>query len=59
MDEMNKNHVNISLFDLAKIQSQWDILLHALGQTSMDNETSTRKGASKPPKSLLIVLNTL
>lgn len=30
-DDMKKTRVNISFFELAKIQSQWDILLCALG----------------------------
>lgn len=30
VDDMEKDRVNISLFELAKIQSQWYIMLHAL-----------------------------
>lgn len=35
--DMKKNYANISLFKLANIQSQRDILLHAWGQIEMDN----------------------
>lgn len=52
MDDMKKTHVKFNLFKLAKIQSQRDILLCALGQTTMHNTTSTSKGASTPPGSL-------
>ena len=30
-DDMKKVHVNISMFELTKIMSEWDMLLHALG----------------------------
>lgn len=59
VEDMKKPHTNISFFNLAKIQSQRDILLHALEQTSTESATSTNKGASTPPGSLSIVLNTL
>jgi len=58
VDDMKKTRANISLFELAKIQSQRDILLRALGQTSIDNVTTTRKGASTPSRSLSTMLNT-
>lgn len=59
VDDMNKNQVNISLFELAEIQSERDILLRALGQITMDNTTSTNKGEIARPRSLYIVLNML
>jgi len=59
VEDMNKTHVNVSLFELAKIQSQRDILLRALGQTSAGSAASTSKGASTSPGSLTTVLNTL
>jgi len=45
VEDMKKNHTNISLFELAKIKGQRDILLHALGKTSIEMTTSTSKGA--------------
>jgi len=59
VDDMNKTRVNINLFELAKVQSQQDILLHALGQIETNSAASTSKGACTPPISLSIVLNTL
>lgn len=59
MEDMKKTRANIIVFELAKIQSEWDILLLTLGQTSSDNATSTNKGASTSPGSLTTVLNTL
>lgn len=59
VDDMKKTRVNMSLFKLAKVQSQWDILVRALWQTkTTDNATSTSKGANTPPRSQSIVLNT-
>jgi len=52
VDVMKNNQANISLFKLAKIPSQQDILLCALGQTVTKNAASTSKGASTPPGSL-------
>ena len=59
LDDMKKTHVNINLFELAKIQSQRDILLCTLGQTTMDITVSTNKGASTCLGSLSTVLNKL
>lgn len=59
VDDMKKNRANISLFELARIQSQQSILLCALGQTVTDSAASASKGASTPPWSLSIVLNML
>lgn len=59
VEDMKKTHANIYLFELANIQGQQDILLHALGKISIDNTTSTSKGASTSPGSLRTVLNTL
>lgn len=59
MEYMKKTHANISFFELVNIQSQWDILLRALGQTSPDSATSTSKGASTPLGSLSTMLKTL
>jgi len=59
VDDMNKTRANISLFELYKIHIQWDILLHAVGQTTMNNTTSTSKGKSTPPGSLSTMINTL
>lgn len=59
VDDMKKTWENISLFELAKIQSQRDILLRALGHIIVGNTTSTRKGESTPPGSLATVINTL
>lgn len=58
-EDMKISLADIYLFELAKIQSQRDIMLRALGKTSVDNTTSTSKGASTYPSSLTIVLNTL
>jgi len=59
VDDMKKNRANINLFKLAKVQSQQDILLHALGQTKTDSATSIDKGACTPPGSLSNMLNIL
>lgn len=59
VDDMKKNRLNINLFELAKVQSQRDSLLRAMGQTTTDNATSTSKGESTPPRSLSTTLNTL
>lgn len=59
VEDMKKTRANISLFELAKIQSERDILLRALGQTSTDSTASTNKGASTSVVSLTIVLSTL
>ena len=59
LDDMKKTWANISFFKLAKIQSQWDILLHPLEHMTMDNTTSTSKGVSTSPSSLTNVLNAL
>lgn len=59
VDGMKKTWANISLFKLAKIHSQRDILLRALGQTTTDSATPTSKGASTPLESMSTVLNTL
>jgi len=59
VDDRKKTWANIRLFELAKIQSQHDILLHALAQTIVDSATSTNKGTSTPLRSLSTLLNTL
>lgn len=59
VDAMKKYQVNISLFELAKIQSQWDILMCTLGQTKLGNIASTSKGASTHPESLSTMINML
>lgn len=57
MEDMKKTHANISLFEFAKIQSQQDILLRTVGQTSIEIATSTSKGESTSLGSLTTVLN--
>jgi len=59
MEDMRKACANISLFELAKIQGQRDIILHALGKTSANSTTSTSKGSSTSPGSLTTVINTI
>lgn len=59
VDDMKKTKVNINLFKLAKIQSQWDILFFALGLTTMDSAASTSKGENTPLRSLSTVFNAL
>lgn len=59
IEDMNKNCGNISLFEFSKIQSQRDILLCALRQTSTNSATSTSKGENTPPRSLSTMLNTI
>jgi len=59
VDDMKKTGVNINFFKPTKVQSQQDILLHALGQKTIGSAASTRKGASTPPRLPSIVLNTL
>lgn len=56
---MNKVHANISLFELIKIMNQQDILLRALGQTSICDGTSSDKGSSKSTDTLASMLNAL
>lgn len=59
VEDIKKNHVNISLYELTKIMGQWHILLHTLGQTSTDSVTSSIKGSSKSLDSLAFMLNVL
>ncbi len=59
VDDMKKNMVKISLFELAKIQSQRYILLRALWQTTTDSVTSTSRGEITPRGPLYTVLNML
>lgn len=59
IDDMKKTHVNISLYELTNLTSQWDILSCALGKTSTNSVSSYRKGPIKSPKSLASMLNLL
>lgn len=59
VDDMKKTRANISFFKLAKAPSQWDILLRALGQSTIDSVASISKGACTPPELLSTMLNTL
>jgi len=59
VEDMKKNCANKSLFELAKIMGQQDIMLRAFGKTSVDRTTSTSKGGSTFPSSLTTILNTL
>lgn len=59
IDDMNKVHVNISMFQLTKIMSQWDILLQEHGQTTAGNVVSLDKVYGKSYGSLKYVLNNL
>lgn len=56
---MKNTRVNISLYELTKTTGQQDILLNALGKTSIDSNTSSNKGSTKSPDSLAYVINTL
>ena len=59
VEDMKKTRENISLYELTKLMGQRDIILRALGQTSIDNVASSNKGSSKSPRSLTSVLNAL
>lgn len=59
VEDMKNTHENISLLQLTKIMSQWDILLRALGETSTSQATSSNKGSSKSHNTLAYVLNML
>lgn len=59
VDDMKKFRANTSMFKLTNITIQWDILLWALGKTSIGNTTSSDKGSSKSHGTLKYVLNAL
>jgi len=52
IEDMKNTYASISLYELTKLMSQWDILFHALGKTSTNNISSFSKGPSKSPNTL-------
>lgn len=59
VENMKNTHEKISMYELIKITSQWDILVRALGETSTCQANSSNKGSNKSLGTLAIVLNML